>query len=70
MVGISPATDSAFYACCPKLTFKQRVYGCVGCFLFGVLFSLMGMLSWWGGNTAAFAVMYTCGNIVSLCGSG
>ena len=68
--GLSPATDSAFYKCFPKLTFRQRVYGCLGCFCVGLVISLLSFISWWMGQLAAFAVLYTIGNIVSLTGSG
>jgi len=66
----SQAHDSAFAACCPKLTFRERVYGCLGCFGLGFIISFLGFISFWTGNMAAFATMYTIGNIVSIIGSG
>ena len=68
--GLSPATDSAFYQCLPKLTFRERVQGCIGCFCIGIAISILSFVSWWLGNTPTFAVLYTLGNIVSLTGSG
>ena len=68
--GLSPATDSAFYACLPKLTFRERVQGCVGCFCVGVVISILSFISWWTGQTATFAILYTLGNLISLMGSG
>ena len=61
--------DSAFSKCC-KLTYRQRIYGCLYCFGAGFVISLLSMLLWWTGHTAGWAIMYTTGNIVSLMGSG
>ena len=61
-----PAADSM----CPNLTFKQRVYGCVGCVGIGILLSFMGFCLWWTGHVSAFAFVYTMGNLVSLAGTG
>jgi hypothetical protein len=68
--GLSPATDSAFYQCFPKLTFKERVKGCIGCFFVGMVISLLSFVSWWTGNIPLFAILYTLGNVISLTGSG
>ena len=68
---VAASEDSnAFKACCPKLTFRERVQGCLSCFAIGIVISLLAFVSWWLGNTAGWAIMYTTGNIVSLCGSG
>ena len=67
---VAPANDSAFSACCPKLTFRERVYGCLGCFFVGIVISMLSFVSWFFGHTATWAILYTLGNIVSLCGSG
>ena len=69
-MGLSPGTDSAFYACCPKLTYRQRIQGCIGCFFIGIVISFLGFVSWWMGQTPTFAILYTVGNVVSLCGTG
>ncbi|EOD03870.1 hypothetical protein EMIHUDRAFT_360512 [Emiliania huxleyi CCMP1516] len=61
-----PGADSM----CPSLTFKQRLYGTVGCFCVGFVFSLMGTLLWWTGHVAGFALLYTLGNVVSMAGTG
>jgi hypothetical protein len=48
-VGMSlPAKDS----CCPNLTFKQRVQGCLGCAAAGMGFSFLGFTLWWTGHIA------------------
>jgi len=31
---------------CPKLTYEQRLYGCVGCFCVGVVLSIAGWVMW------------------------
>lgn len=61
-----PGADSV----CPNLTFRQRLYGCAGCLVAGIVLSFMGALLWWTGHVAGFAVLYTIGNIVSICGTG
>ena len=67
---VGAADDSQFEQCFPKLTRKQRIQGCLGCFAVGMFISLLSFMLWWTGNTAGWALMYTTGNIVSLCGSG
>lgn len=37
-----PAADS----CCPSLTIRQRLYGCLGCFVLGGLLGFIGWLEW------------------------
>ena len=63
-------TASGADTCCPNLSFKDRVQGCLACFGFGVIISFLSFLSWWGGQIATFAIFYTFGNIVAICGSG
>ena len=67
---VSPATDSACYACCPNLTFKQRVYGTLGCFAIGMAIGWMSWLSWMSNDIPSWAVLYSLGNVVSFCSSG
>ena len=70
---------------CPSLTWRQRVYGCCGCFATGCVLSFIGWILWQrapptraasppparttGGMIASFAIVYTLGNITSLCSS-
>lgn len=54
---------------CPSLTWKQRLHGCIGCFVVGMMLSLLGFISWWLGRTAQFGVFYTLGNVTSVCSS-
>ena len=61
-----PAADS----CCPNMSFKDRVKGCIGCACIGILFSLIGWFAWVGGRIGTFAFAYTLGNIISLCSTG
>mmetsp|Transcript_14901 Transcript_14901/g.21999 ORF Transcript_14901/g.21999 Transcript_14901/m.21999 type:complete len:170 (-) Transcript_14901:326-835(-) len=57
---------------CPALTFPERVVGCLGCMLigyvlsFGAFFRFTKLLE---GDVAPFIVIWTLGNVVSLCGS-
>ena len=61
-----PAADS----CCPNMSFKDRVKGCIGCVCVGIFLSLIGWFAWVGGRIGTFAFMYTLGNITSLCSTG
>lgn len=48
MAGLPGAPDdNAFKSCCPNLTFKERVYGCLGCFAIGFVISILGFMSFW-----------------------
>lgn len=55
---------------CPSLTYQQRIGGCMVCmtigFLisFGSLFRIVQLLT---GNPTPFAIMYTIGNVISIC---
>merc|ERR1711935_969327 len=44
--------------------------GCIGCMCIGMALSFLGFMAWWGGHIGAFAVIYTLGNLVSLCSTG
>lgn len=63
------ATATGKDSCCPNLSLQDRIKGCLSCFGLGIVISFLSMLSWWGGQTATFAIFYTFGNIVALCGS-
>ena len=53
---------------CPSLTYKQRLYGFLTCFILGIVFSLLSF----GGLIAAFmspakfGLMYSLGNLSSI----
>jgi hypothetical protein len=49
--GVLPAADT----CCPSLTFRERVYGCLGCLALGFLISFLSFLSWWSARRATAA---------------
>ncbi|TFJ85840.1 hypothetical protein NSK_002660 [Nannochloropsis salina CCMP1776] len=57
---------------CPTFTWQQRLFGCLCCFLvgmileFGSFFRFTKLLT---GHPEPFAVMYTIGNLISLAGS-
>ena len=56
-------------ACCPALSYKQRMTGFLLCFLFGMIVSFSALGSIGGlllGNPRPFAVKYTIGNLLSL----
>ena len=44
-----PAADSL----CPSLSFKQRLYGCIGCFCVGIFLSIIGWFAWIGARARA-----------------
>lgn len=62
--------ESAFDKCCPKLTYKQRLYGFCGCAGLGYLLSFVGCMVLVGGMTAenitTFACLYVIGNVSLL----
>ena len=57
---------------CPALTYKQRLYGALSCVGLGFLMSIGATLALLGGKNhiSDYAVLYTLGNIFSICGSG
>jgi len=63
-------TNTGSDTCCPSLTFRERVQGCVACILIGFVISFLGFISFWTGHVATFAILYTLGNIISICSSG
>ncbi|KAG7396565.1 hypothetical protein PHYBOEH_002130 [Phytophthora boehmeriae] len=50
------------------LTKRQRLYGAVGCYLFGALCGFLSTLMMWGGprHLKQFAFFYTVGNLCSI----
>ena len=56
-------------SCLPTLTYKQRLYGAGGCFVLGLLLSLLSLgslVQLFLGNPLPFASKYTLGNLLSL----
>ncbi|EAU88360.1 hypothetical protein CC1G_05126 [Coprinopsis cinerea okayama7 len=67
--------DSAFSEGEPAFKFlnlskKTRIYGFLGCLLFGFVLSLVGAILLFGGNVVVFAVFFGLGTLVSLLGTG
>jgi hypothetical protein len=56
--------------CIPSLTWTQRWYGFCGCFVIGNLISLLSSLSLVKGDIPSFALLYTLGNVISICSTG
>ena len=58
---------------CPKLTYKQRIYGFAICFGIGYLITIMSFnffdMLRDDGNAVPFVVIYTLGNVISLLAS-
>ena len=55
---------------CPQLTYQQRIGGCLTFIVLGFLISMgstMRLITLIEGNPVPFAVMYTTGNVVSIC---
>ena len=53
---------------CPSMTYKQRLIGCLACAIVGCVLefgSFMRLLT----DVTQFAIFYTFGNIVAVCGS-
>ena len=64
------ALVAAADALCPSLTYRQRLQGTLACFVIGLTFSIVGTILWWTGHVASFALLYTLGNLTSICGTG
>lgn len=56
--------------CIPSLTWTQRWYGFCACFVIGNLTSLLSSISLTKGDIPAFALLYTLGNVISICSTG
>ena len=56
--------------CIPSLTWTQRWYGFCGCFVIGSIISLLSSFSLAKGDIPSFALLYTIGNVISLCSTG
>lgn len=54
---------------CPSLSYEQRLYGFIGCFVTGWIISLLSCfaLVHIKDQPGKFAVLYTFGNVVALC---
>ena len=64
--------DEACCGNCPKMTYQQRLIGCASCIGIGFLLeigSFARLIQTAHGNATGFAVFYTLGNIVAVCGS-
>ncbi|KAG5176745.1 Got1/Sft2-like family-domain-containing protein [Tribonema minus] len=74
----APANEGGFNAddmcaCCPTLTYQQRVIGFVTTMIVGYILSFVGTLLLIGGGPAGirgFAVLYVLGNLIALSGTG
>ncbi|KAJ0406941.1 hypothetical protein ATCC90586_000202 [Pythium insidiosum] len=51
-----------------KLTKRQRLYGAIGCYIFGAMCGFLSTLMMWGGpkHVKQFAFFYTVGNLSSI----
>ncbi|KAI8087469.1 Got1/Sft2-like family-domain-containing protein [Thamnidium elegans] len=56
--------DGAWKFC--GLSKSQRMFAFGGCFVAGTILSILSTLILLGGNVAAFAIIYSCGNVISL----
>lgn len=56
--------------CIPSLSWTQRWYGFCTCFVIGSITSLLSSISLAKGDIPAFSLLYTVGNIISLCSTG
>ena len=69
---VAQQVEDEVCAFCPKLTYKQRLIGFVCCFGTGVLLefgSFIRIVELVKGDPAPFAIMYSIGNVVAICGS-
>jgi len=70
--GLRPSVrEELIESACPKLSFKQRLYGFLICFTIGLVITISSMFSYsftrlLTGDPEPFAIRYTTGNIISL----
>jgi hypothetical protein len=67
MTSLFETTDDG---CIPSLTWTQRWYGFCSCFVIGSLISLLSSFSLVKGDIPSFALLYTIGNVISICSTG
>lgn len=71
-LGYESNNDNKNESCFPNLTFKERIIGFLFCFALGYLiqfFSMGSFIKVLTGKPDKFAVLFTLGNIVSICGT-
>jgi hypothetical protein len=57
-------------SCCPECDFNTRIVGFIITFLIGIILSIMSFGALGGlfiGKATGFAILYSLGNITSLC---
>ena len=62
--------EEAVCAQMPECTYQTRIYGTLGCLFFGFMISLgstFRLMQLLRGKPTPFAVMYTTGNVISIC---
>jgi hypothetical protein len=62
--------ESEDEGCLPSLTWTQRWYGFCGCFVVGSFISVLSSFSLVKGDVPSFTLLYTLGNIISICSTG
>lgn len=68
-VGLRDEAESPCFACCPKMTYKQRLYGFGISYGLGMVCSVLGIFILWFTMFQAvttFAIFYTLGNLLAL----
>jgi len=60
--------DSAFKML--GLTRQQRLYGFIGCYIAGLVLSILGTVFLFTGSLTTFATLYAIGTVISLVGTG
>lgn len=52
------------------MSYETRMYAFTGCFVAGFVLSLVSTLFLSTGNLTGFAIIYSCGNVVSMLATG
>ena len=52
-------TQSGKDTCCPNLTIRERVQGCLGCLALGFVISFLSVVSWWSERSAPLSLHWT-----------
>eukprot|EP00931_Biecheleriopsis_adriatica_P095564 TRINITY_DN6915_c0_g1_i1.p1 TRINITY_DN6915_c0_g1~~TRINITY_DN6915_c0_g1_i1.p1 ORF type:complete len:193 (-),score=32.25 TRINITY_DN6915_c0_g1_i1:147-725(-) len=64
--------EDVFTACCPRITWRQRIFGWLACFCLGLLLQASSFGSLTRallGHPGRFALVYTLGNIIAMVGT-
>mmetsp|Transcript_12606 Transcript_12606/g.29439 ORF Transcript_12606/g.29439 Transcript_12606/m.29439 type:complete len:183 (+) Transcript_12606:3-551(+) len=66
---LTSQVDEAVKDCCPSLSFTERAMGVGACFAIGLVLDCIAFVAVAQFNFTVFGLLYSCGNVVALCGT-